>query len=579
VTKRLNKIFSLLGAEKRKLPLIITSFLLLSIMELIGIGMVVPLLLSLFSPDSSVFKNFLDHLPVSFSEFEKFERTLIFGCLLILMFGVKSYLSIKLHKKVIKFGFDQQVQIRQRLVEKFQKIPFYLLSSKNTSDYNNLILTICPTYTSLIISLLQFAGEMVTAAMILILLFQANYVVLGIVVIQLVICIRIFDVINAKDLVETGRSANKFGSDTLKFTQEIFSGFREIKIYNRERMFADYFVKAAKGFAQTQIKQSIVSLAPKYILEFGIISILVAVLAYWSLFPTTIEDMLVTAGLFGMAGARLLPMARSISNNILKLRYSHDAVDQLLFFISEKTRDSQNTKATKDIFSSTSQKYFEKITFKDVSVAYPKNNRRAIKNLNISISKGEMIALSGPSGSGKTTFISLLLGILDLVDGEIIIDKTKQLNTHTFLQSISGYVPQETFIMDGTIEQNIALTREPEEIDQKKLEYAVKASSLTTLVNSLSDGIKSSVGQYGVEISGGQRQRLALARALYFDRQLLILDEPTSALDEQTEKEIFLELEKLKHSKTIICVVHNKNLFKYFDRVIELKNGTNVRGT
>ena len=185
----------------------------------------------------------------------------------------------------------------------------------------------------------------------------------------------------------------------------------------------------------------------------------------------------------------------------------------------------------------------------------------------------KIILIMGLPGSGKTTFVDNLLGLLKPTAGEILANNINiKSNIHQWQKKI-GYVSQSIFIMDASIEQNIAFGVEPEKIDRKLMEYALNSAKLIELNQKLINSNNPNVGENGVRLSGGQRQRIGIARALYRNPSILLLDEATNSLDKDTEDQILDVIGNLKKEKTVILISHDKNSLRYCDRIISLNNG------
>ena len=179
----------------------------------------------------------------------------------------------------------------------------------------------------------------------------------------------------------------------------------------------------------------------------------------------------------------------------------------------------------------------------------------------------------GPSGSGKTTLVDIMLGLLRPNKGEILINNIATKEIGFFTRSKIGYLPQQAFIIDGSIKENVGLGYLNNEINEKKVYDSLFKARIASTISDMTDGINTQIGENGIKLSGGQRQRIALARAFYHEREVLILDESTSALDEKIEKEIINELKMLKKEITLIMIAHRLSTLKYCDKIIEIKNG------
>jgi len=213
------------------------------------------------------------------------------------------------------------------------------------------------------------------------------------------------------------------------------------------------------------------------------------------------------------------------------------------------------------------------IILNDLSYRYPNNKHYTFKKINLNIEKGTTIGFIGKSGAGKSTLVDLLIGLLPISEGIIKVDNKQIVTSSRSWQSLIGYVSQSIYLIDDTIENNIAFGLEKEKIDNQAINYAVNASQLNEFVNSLPNKIHTSVGERGVRLSGGQRQRVSLARALYLNPPILVLDEATSSLDTNTENEVMSAIRKLKGHKTIIIIAHRLSTLENCDEIYELKNG------
>jgi ATP-binding cassette subfamily B protein len=232
-----------------------------------------------------------------------------------------------------------------------------------------------------------------------------------------------------------------------------------------------------------------------------------------------------------------------------------------------------------DIESNTNKKIIENVIgivdFDHVSYSYPQSDKKAIDDLTLSAKPGEMIALVGPSGSGKSTLINLIIGFLRPQSGRIRIDGKDmgEFDLRSYRRFIS-VVPQESVLFEGTVRENI--TYGLGSVSEKQVDGALQAANALEFVRELPEGVDTLVGERGARISGGQKQRLAIARALIRNPRVLILDEATSALDSQSEKEIQLALETLMSSRTTFVVAHRLSTVQKADRILVLDRGVLV---
>jgi ATP-binding cassette, subfamily B, bacterial PglK len=213
------------------------------------------------------------------------------------------------------------------------------------------------------------------------------------------------------------------------------------------------------------------------------------------------------------------------------------------------------------------------LNLQNITYSYAKSSELALKDVSFSIHKGESIALIGKSGSGKTTLVDVILGLLKLEKGDILVDGTSIYSNIRSWQNLVGYIPQSIFLIDDTIERNIAFGVSDRVIDKTRLEQVIQVAQLKELIEQLPQGIQTQVGERGVRLSGGQRQRIGIARALYHEREILVLDEATAALDNETESLISEAINSLAGQKTLIIIAHRLSTVQKCDRIYVLEKG------
>jgi ABC-type multidrug transport system fused ATPase/permease subunit len=268
-----------------------------------------------------------------------------------------------------------------------------------------------------------------------------------------------------------------------------------------------------------------------------------------------------------MAGYRLLPAIQGIYGDLTNLKFN-------LPIFSVLANDLKKNKY-KEQLQDYSEKidFKEKISIKDVHFSYD-GNKSILNEINLSIPRNDTIGFVGTTGSGKTTLIDILLGLLTPDKGSIFVDSTQidQKNLQSWQKKI-GYVPQSIFLIDDSVEKNIAFSIASDKIDKKRVVDAAKMADLHDFILTLEDGYSTSVGERGVRLSGGQLQRIGIARALYHNPEVLILDEATSSLDGATENTIMESIHGLSHKKTIIIIAHRLTTLKECDVIYLLDKG------
>jgi len=266
-----------------------------------------------------------------------------------------------------------------------------------------------------------------------------------------------------------------------------------------------------------------------------------------------------------------LPASNRIINFIQISIYHKAVIDVIydqLFLVSIKNNTINNKIITKEI------KFKNKIKIENLSFKYSEGKNKILDNISFDINKNESIGIMGDSGSGKSTIINILMGLIEPTKGNIYCDGVNIFEGLDQWQSKISFVPQDVFLINDTIRKNIAFGLDEENIDDRKIDLIIERIFLKNFIDELPKGTNTIIGERGINISGGQKQRLGIARALYRAPEILILDESTNSLDKNTENKFMIDLFKIKKDLTLIFISHNKNILNDFNKIVEInKNG------
>ena len=280
-----------------------------------------------------------------------------------------------------------------------------------------------------------------------------------------------------------------------------------------------------------------------------------------------ISEIFVIIGVFFFASTRLLPSISKIAQSVQSIKFNSAVVDLVYRELVDFKTIQNNKKKEEPLFD---EFIFNNINFENVSFSYSTKKKKILNNINIEIKKGDKIGVIGKTGSGKSTFLNLFTGLLEPEDGKIKVNQTEIKNSLSSWQKLIGYVPQNVSIIDESVLFNISLEEDYNKIDLKKVDEVLKSVDLYDFIYSLPKKVHELAGENGKNFSGGQCQRLGIARALYKNTKVIVLDEATSALDEKTETEILKKLFKHKNY-TIVTISHRKNSIKDCNKIFEIK--------
>lgn len=322
-----------------------------------------------------------------------------------------------------------------------------------------------------------------------------------------------------------------------------------------------------------QTENNFLSMFPRYTMEgIGITSI--ALLA--SLF-TNIRagggDIIPFLGALTLAAQRLVPTLQQIYAGFANLRGYSSAINSVLEICDLKIFKSYLETKKRDLV------FQDNLSLKNIYFNFDESKKQTLKKINFKIFKGEKIGIIGDTGSGKSTLLNLLSGFIVPTSGEILLDNQHVISSHDENNLRSWYklishVPQNIYLKDGSIWENITLSDERNNVDEERMIWAAEQSLILDYINQSEEGFDSRVGEKGIKISGGQSQRIGIARALYKKSNVLLLDEVTSALDINTEKLLIKNLMNLKNNITIVFIAHRLSTLSRCSRILEIKNGS-----
>ena len=563
------KIKTLIGRNKiAKFYTLVIFTILIAIIETAGVGLVIPLIQIILNPE------YIDKIRVFIPIFDDYtDQKIIVSFLIILwlIFVLKNILYMSYVYISNKFNQGIRRDIASKLYHNFlnQKYNFHL----NVSSVE-LIKNINIDLEDLRFSLYHFftgIAELFITICLVILLLTYDFYSTSLLVIIFVFIIFIYNFFIKNISKKKGEEIFNTTTHLQRHVKETLSNIKLIKIFSSKKNFEEEFNLYNKNFVRSRLLVDIIVNAPRAVIETTVITILV----FYFFFAYTTSNSLTafsSVGLYGLAFFRLMPainrMVTAFSyRNILE--YNTNKLYEI--FISSKIDDeehSQNISFDKKIYSEINH-----IKLKNVSFSYHPN-KKILKNVDLEIDKNEFIGIIGTSGAGKSTLLNLMLGLLKPDEGVVLYNDDINIfkNLGFFNKKIS-YVPQNINILERSLKENIAFGEKKENIDLDKIEKIVKKTKLNNLIKEMDNGLDSIINNDNINISGGELQRIGLARALYFDSDLLILDEATNSLDIETENEI-LEMiyENFLGKKTIVFITHKTQNLEKADYIVEIKD-------
>lgn len=561
--KYLFKIFYTLEKDDiNRIVLIFFLSLICSITELISIGLIIPLL-QIFS-GGQLETDLFNLIKIENSSNEVLHLVLL---VFLSVYFIKFFLNKILIKKQNSFSHFLFAKISKKFFKLYLNKDFNFFVKNNSSDLIRNILSECNLYSmGVVFYLVQLFSEIIIFTFISIFLIYYNPQISLIVIVLFTLIGAYLFKRNSTNLKFWGNKRHHHSAQALKQLQQSFGSFRELIMNNLIEIFYNNYSYHTNENAKVGINKDTVTQMPRLLLEILAVSILVLIVIVLTGQGKSLPEILVLLGVFFYSTIRLLPSVSKIVKSVQNIKYNNVVIDLIVRGLSEY--NDLSNKLKESVKTKEKIEDFEKIVIKNVFFSYSKE-KEIFKNLNLEIKKGEKIGIVGKTGSGKSTLINILCGLLNVSKGDIYFDNIKNEKKYKLIQNIVGYVPQSVSILDETIQFNVCLTETIEKKNFQKLKEVLKLVDLDKLVESLSDKYNSIVGENGSRLSGGQNQRLGIARAIFKKPKILILDEATSALDLATEEKIIKNILKYLPNLTIISISHRPSSLHFCDKIFQ----------
>lgn len=576
--KKLRYIFS--QRQKINLVYLVVMMIIGSFVELIGIACFMPLI-SLIMDASNALNDypFIATIYNLFGEPDKNKFIVIVSLGICIIYLIKNIYLCYLQDSILSFSYRTRKYIAVKLLSTYMHEPYTFHLNRNISVLQRSLQTDTNQFMLLLNNVLRLLSEVVVLVSLGGFLFHTSHSITMIVMGMLLICIGIFSYISKNVSGRIGKRNELYNAKLFQWINQALSGIKEVKVLHREQFFIDEYTKYYEKTIRGAKTNELLTAVPKYIIEtVSIIGMLIAIILKLS-FGKNVDTQSFVPQLsaFAVAAFRILPSVGKINAYINNINYCMPSLDFIYddLISIEGTLVEEANKSDRD----QNAQFDNKLSVEHVFYKYPDGNEYVIKDVSLSINKGESIALIGSSGAGKTTLADIILGILQPNEGRICVDGWDIKDNPNAWHRLLGYIPQNIYIIDDTIRNNIAFGIKEEDIDDIAVNRAIDMAHLRDFVDSLPEGMDSYVGDRGARISGGQRQRIGIARALYHNPEILVLDEATSALDNETENAVMESINYLQGEKTMIIIAHRLTTIRNVDVIYEVLDGKIISRT
>ncbi len=531
-----------------------------SILETLSIFSIIPILESFNSSSQNKTLNFLEN----YIEFKYLSPNylIIFFCLFLILSN--TYL-ILIKKKITNFSYELMLELQRKVFQKAINRKYEFFINKDISFFNNMILHESQRLKSgFIESSLFILSQILLVLFTLVGLLIYDFKITIIIISVLITFYLIYLLAVGNKLIKASKLNSEFKKNTIQYLNDIFSVIKTLVFKpNKLKFYQKLEIILQNNYKINAFEQIIRGIIKNLFEIYFLIIVTVIILVKYS----DIElSNLISYGLYIFAAYKIIPSFHLIYSHIISFLGSSNSLKVIIEELTSKNQYSENIINNLKINS---------VRLNNISFSYNKKNN-VLKNINYELKENKIIGICGKSGSGKTTFIDVTSGLIEPTDGSILINgETNKLSNETLISN-STYCSQKTILIDDTLKNNITLETNNANFDEKLLMKAIEIAELNDLVKNLKNGINTIIGQEGIRVSGGEAQRINIARTIFSNRRFVFFDESLNNLDMITSKKILNNLEKITLGKTIFFITHDLRLLSNFEEILIFDDGRMV---
>ena len=492
---------------------------------------------------------------------------------LMIMYILKNAYLLLLTSEQNRFISVNRNRLISQVLREFLNRPYEFYLDADIPTVFRLTDSDIPNVFGILMAIISLASEVVVFVLICGVLIVTDWkLVLVLIFISGIVTLVLFKVLKPK-LNSLGMTNQAIQSRIAKWRIQAIYGIKDVKVLHRESFFADNYESNGKIGAKLNQKYAIINALPRILIE---TIFMVSILGYLVVCVALGDDMtqmLPTLTAFGLAAVRLLPCVNRINTYLTDISYFRPCLDYVYENMNINEISKKTNQTLLPVDETKTMKLRNRIELKDIVYAYPNTDTLIFNHADMEIPYGKSIGIMGPSGAGKSTIVDILLGLLKVHEGQILCDGDNVFDNYPAWLAQIGYIPQSIYLVDEPIRNNIAFGIADDEIDDNRIWQVLEEAQLKEFIQTLPEGLDTTIGDRGVRLSGGQRQRLGIARALYHNPEILVFGEATSALDNETEAAVMEAINSFHGKKTMVIIAHRLNTIEKCDMIYKVEGG------
>ena len=561
--------------QKKQIAGLAVLILIGGLLETMGVSMLLPVVQAIMDPEAIMEQEVVGKVVAALHIETSRQLIIVMLGSLIVVFVVKNvYLLFQTYVQNT-FVTRNRNRMISRVMREFLNRPYEEYLGADIPTVFRLTDSDIPNAFQLILVLIQMVTEIVVAGSLCIVLVVVSPAMsLFILCIFLGMTLIITKVLKPR-LNAIGHKNQMIQSRIAKWRIQSIYGLKDVKILHREEFFVrNYYESGALG-ADVARNYAVFNNLPRLLIETIFMASMLLFIMLYMLRGGNISVLIPQLSAFAVAAVRVMPGTNRINTYLSEIAYSQPCLDYLYENLTANMKMDVNGSVTglTGVLESGGRKteLQDKIVLDHITYAYPNTDKNIFTDAHMEVKKGQSVGIMGPSGAGKSTIVDILLGLLRVQEGTVTCDGVSIFDNYADWLGKIGYIPQSIYLIDESIRDNIAFGIDADKIDDQRIWEVLEEAQLKEFVEELPEGLETTIGDRGVRISGGQRQRLGIARALYHNPEILVFDEATSALDGDTEQAVMDAINSFHGRKTMVIIAHRLNTIAKCDVIYKVE--------
>lgn len=549
------------------------------LLETVSVSGVLPVVWVIIDPDRAQ-KNKYMRLAMEMLGIDSIEGSIVpLLVALIVLYVLKNAFLLLLANEQNRFIAYNRNKLISQVLREFLNRPYEFYLDADIPTVFRLTDSDIPNVFNILMAMISLVSESVVFVLLCIVMVVTEWkLLLFLIVVFGILSTLILKVLKPR-LSKLGEKNQVIQTRIAKWRIQAIYGIKDVKVLHREAFFADNYERSGKIGAGYAKRHAVLNNVPRLLIETVFMASILGYIIVYILLGGDAPSLVPMLTAFGVAAIRMMPSVNRINTYMTDISYFKPCLDYVYENMNINEISRRNNQTLKPADTSKTMQLRDKIELANIVYAYPNTDKLIFDRADMVVPYGKSVGIMGPSGAGKSTIVDILLGLLKVQEGKILCDGVDIFDNYPAWLSQIGYIPQSIYLVDEPIRNNIAFGIADDEIDDARIWEALGEAQLADFVRGLPEGLDTTIGDRGVRISGGQRQRLGIARALYHNPEILVFDEATSALDNETEAAVMEAINSFHGRKTMVIIAHRLNTIEKCDIIYKVDDGKITRTT